>query len=165
MVYSRGRLPRAVECVEGGASGAARHLEVQGNLPGRSRPRESNGAAVLITRFGKPVAEVVPPSPSERPEQWLGCMRSTLRITGDIVSPALRERNGRCCGREAPAGHARLDLERRRTGAVVVRRPHRVGIAGQRDLVVAISVWEFLILVEKGRLIPECRRGSGLRRR
>ena len=49
------------------------------------------GQPVLITRFGKPVAEVVPPSPPERPERWLGCMRSTLRITGDIVSPALPE--------------------------------------------------------------------------
>lgn len=51
------------------------------------------GQPVLITRFGKPVAEVVPPpSPPERPERWLGCMRSTLRITGDIVSPALDEK-------------------------------------------------------------------------
>ena len=49
------------------------------------------GQPVLITRFGKPVAEVVPPSPPERAERWLGCMRSTLRITGDIVSPALDE--------------------------------------------------------------------------
>ena len=36
------------------------------------------GQPVLITRFGKPVAEVVPPSPPARPERWLGCMRSTL---------------------------------------------------------------------------------------
>ena len=50
------------------------------------------GRPVLITRFGKPVAEVVPPSLPERPERWLGCMRSTLRITGDIVSPALSEK-------------------------------------------------------------------------
>lgn len=50
------------------------------------------GQPVLITRFGKPVAEVVPPSPPERPERWLGCMRSTLRIDGDIVSPVLDEK-------------------------------------------------------------------------
>ena len=50
------------------------------------------GQPVLITRFGKPVAEVVPPSLPERPERRLGCMRSTLRITGDIVSPALSEK-------------------------------------------------------------------------
>ena len=50
------------------------------------------GQPVLITRFGKPVAEVVPPSPPARPERWLGCMRYTLRITGDIVSPALDQK-------------------------------------------------------------------------
>ncbi len=50
------------------------------------------GQPVLITRFGKPVAEVGPPSPPERPERWLGCMRSPLRINGDIVSPALDEK-------------------------------------------------------------------------
>ncbi len=49
------------------------------------------GQPVLITRFGEPVAEIVRPSPRERPERWLGCMRSTLRITGDIVSPALSD--------------------------------------------------------------------------
>ena len=52
------------------------------------------GQPVLITRFGKLVAEVAPPplpSPPKRQERWLGCMRSTLRITGDIVSTALPE--------------------------------------------------------------------------
>jgi prevent-host-death family protein len=42
---------------------------------------------ILITRFGEPVAEVVPPSPTKRPENWLGCMHGTGRIRGDIVSP------------------------------------------------------------------------------
>jgi prevent-host-death family protein len=43
---------------------------------------------VLITRFGKPVAEIMPPSPRKRPEDWLGCMQGEGRIKGDIVSPA-----------------------------------------------------------------------------
>ena len=42
---------------------------------------------VLITRFGEPVAEVVPPSPPSRPKSWLGSMSGTIRIRGDIVSP------------------------------------------------------------------------------
>ena len=46
------------------------------------------GKPVQITRFGTPVAEVVPPSPPARPERWLGCMSSTGRIAGDIVAPA-----------------------------------------------------------------------------
>jgi prevent-host-death family protein len=48
---------------------------------------------ILITRFGVPVAQVVPPSPASRPEAWLGSLRSTGRIEGDIVSPASDERD------------------------------------------------------------------------
>lgn len=43
---------------------------------------------VLVTRFGEPVAEIVPPSPLPRPEGWLGSMADTAEIVGDIVSPA-----------------------------------------------------------------------------
>jgi prevent-host-death family protein len=46
---------------------------------------------VRITRFGKPVAEVVPPSPPARPQNWLGAMKGTGRIVGDIISPASDE--------------------------------------------------------------------------
>ncbi len=42
---------------------------------------------VRVTRFGEPVAEVVPPSPQKRPANWLGCMVGTGRIVGDIVGP------------------------------------------------------------------------------
>lgn len=44
---------------------------------------------ILVTRFGKPIAEIVPPSVSERPASWLGSMVGTGEILGDIVSPAL----------------------------------------------------------------------------
>lgn len=43
---------------------------------------------IRITRFGKPVAEVVPPGPEELPKQWLGSMAGTMKIVGDIVEPA-----------------------------------------------------------------------------
>jgi len=43
---------------------------------------------VLVTRFGEPVAEIVPPSPPPRPDDWLGCMADSAEIVGDIVSPA-----------------------------------------------------------------------------
>jgi antitoxin (DNA-binding transcriptional repressor) of toxin-antitoxin stability system len=42
---------------------------------------------VLITRFGQPVAEVVPPSAPPPPKSWLGSMAGTAEIVGDIVSP------------------------------------------------------------------------------
>ncbi len=44
--------------------------------------------AVLVTRFGKPVAEVVPPPVPARPKDWLGAMAGSARIEGDIVAPA-----------------------------------------------------------------------------
>jgi antitoxin (DNA-binding transcriptional repressor) of toxin-antitoxin stability system len=43
---------------------------------------------VLITRSGEPVAEIVPPPPSNPQRPWLGSLRGTGRITGDIISPA-----------------------------------------------------------------------------
>jgi prevent-host-death family protein len=42
---------------------------------------------ILITRRGKPVAEVVPPTPV-RSNDWIGSMRGTAKILGDIISPA-----------------------------------------------------------------------------
>ena len=43
---------------------------------------------IRITRFGKPVAEVVPPSPDKKRGNWLGCMKGRMEILGDIMSPA-----------------------------------------------------------------------------
>ena len=48
---------------------------------------------VLVTRFGKPVAQVVPPSIAERPANWLGALAGSGRVVGDIVSPAVDERD------------------------------------------------------------------------
>jgi prevent-host-death family protein len=42
---------------------------------------------IRITRFGKPVAEVIPPS-AQAPENWIGSMKDKIEILGDIVSPA-----------------------------------------------------------------------------
>jgi prevent-host-death family protein len=42
---------------------------------------------IRITRFGKPVAEVVPASPAS-PSDWMGSMKDTIEIVGDVISPA-----------------------------------------------------------------------------
>ena len=54
--------------------------------------------AVLITRFGKPVAQVLPPSPPPRAVGWLGAMQGTGRISGDIVAPAADEHDWEVLG-------------------------------------------------------------------
>ena len=47
------------------------------------------GRPVLITRFGEPVAEVVPPSRRASRGAWLGCMEGSVKVLGDEVGPAL----------------------------------------------------------------------------
>lgn len=42
---------------------------------------------IRVTRFGKPVAEVVPPSPVKGKKRRLGSMVGTGEILGDIVGP------------------------------------------------------------------------------
>lgn len=48
---------------------------------------------IRVTKFGKPVAEVVPPSPESGEKAWLGAMAGTGKIAGDIVSPASEEKD------------------------------------------------------------------------
>jgi len=43
---------------------------------------------ILVTRFGKPIAEVIPASPKAVAGDWIGSMKGTFEILGDIVSPA-----------------------------------------------------------------------------
>lgn len=42
---------------------------------------------IRVTRFGEPVAEVVPPSPEKTKGRRLGSMVGTAEIVGDIVGP------------------------------------------------------------------------------
>lgn len=47
--------------------------------------------SLRITRFGKPVAEVVPASPDAGHGDWIGSMKDTMQILGDIVAPVVDE--------------------------------------------------------------------------
>jgi prevent-host-death family protein len=46
---------------------------------------------IRVTRFGKPVADVVPPTAVVDRAAWIGSMKGTMKIVGDIVSPATDE--------------------------------------------------------------------------
>jgi prevent-host-death family protein len=50
---------------------------------------KKTGQPILVTRFGQPIAEVVPPRPPAAEREWLGCMKGRAEITGDVVGPAL----------------------------------------------------------------------------
>jgi prevent-host-death family protein len=43
---------------------------------------------IRVTKFGEPVAEVVPPTQKPNKKPWLGTMAGTAHIVGDIISPA-----------------------------------------------------------------------------
>jgi prevent-host-death family protein len=45
---------------------------------------------ILVTRRGKPVAEVSAPKPIES-RNWIGSMKGKSKILGDIISPASDE--------------------------------------------------------------------------
>lgn len=49
--------------------------------------------AVRVTRFGQPVADIVPPSVSPKQTGWLGALAGTGRIRGDIVAPVADRRD------------------------------------------------------------------------
>jgi prevent-host-death family protein len=46
---------------------------------------------IRVTRFGKPVAEVVPPTCVQERGAWIGSMKDSVQIVGDIISPANEE--------------------------------------------------------------------------
>jgi len=45
------------------------------------------GRPLRVTRFGRPLADVVPPQPEAPGERWLGAMEGRGRIVGDLVTP------------------------------------------------------------------------------
>jgi len=45
--------------------------------------------SIRVTRFGKPVADVVPPADIQVDRKaWIGSGKGTAKILGDIISPA-----------------------------------------------------------------------------
>jgi antitoxin (DNA-binding transcriptional repressor) of toxin-antitoxin stability system len=47
------------------------------------------GRPVRVTRFGKAVADVVPPRAAEPEGGWVGSMAGRAEITGDVVAPVV----------------------------------------------------------------------------
>ena len=45
------------------------------------------GQPVRVARRGEPMAEIVPVSRASNDATWIGSLRATIRIHGDIVSP------------------------------------------------------------------------------
>jgi antitoxin (DNA-binding transcriptional repressor) of toxin-antitoxin stability system len=45
------------------------------------------GRPLRVTRFGKPLADVVPAQPAPTEAGWLGAMRGRGRVAGELVAP------------------------------------------------------------------------------
>jgi antitoxin (DNA-binding transcriptional repressor) of toxin-antitoxin stability system len=45
--------------------------------------------ALRVTRPGKPIAEIFPPSTEATEKNWIGSMTDEIKIVGDIVSPVI----------------------------------------------------------------------------
>lgn len=46
------------------------------------------GQSLLVMRRGEPIAEIRPPAPTKAHPHWLGSLRGSGRIVGDVVAPA-----------------------------------------------------------------------------
>ncbi len=85
------------------------------------------GKPVRITKFGKPVAEIVPAKETaESRKSWLGSMREYTEITGDIVSPLFPpDYNYVAREEEILARYTRMDKVRKPPRKAKPRRPAR----------------------------------------
>jgi prevent-host-death family protein len=46
---------------------------------------------IRVTRFGKPIADVMPPAVVQPRAAWIGSMKDSMEIVGDIIAPANEE--------------------------------------------------------------------------
>jgi prevent-host-death family protein len=46
---------------------------------------------IRITRHGKIIAEVIPPTAVQDRAEWIASIKDTFEITGDVISPASDE--------------------------------------------------------------------------
>lgn len=51
------------------------------------------GRPVRVTRYGRPVADVVPASPPAHATRTLGFLKDATTITGDLVAPVTTARD------------------------------------------------------------------------
>jgi antitoxin (DNA-binding transcriptional repressor) of toxin-antitoxin stability system len=47
------------------------------------------GRPLRVTRFGKPLADVVPPGPAPSTRPWVGAMKGSGRTVADLTRPVV----------------------------------------------------------------------------
>ena len=61
-------------------------LEVQGDVHGHAGAGAPDGSTAARHALREPIADIVPPSPERQKPEWLGSLRGTIEIRGDIVT-------------------------------------------------------------------------------
>jgi prevent-host-death family protein len=56
---------------------------------------KKTGRSVMVTRHGRPIAVIEPPPPPKKKASWLGSFKSSGKIIGDVVSPAVSTKDWR----------------------------------------------------------------------
>jgi prevent-host-death family protein len=62
--------------------------EFQANCVSLLEEAQRTQKPLRITRFGKPIADIVPAAPDLSNRDWIGSMKGQIEILGDIISPA-----------------------------------------------------------------------------
>ena len=91
-----------------------------------------------MTRFGKPVADVVPPAEVQVDRNaWIGSGHGTAKILGDIISPAGEPEEWEALAVETLARHAYLAMGL--PGAKTFATPPCTRVAQPRERALAFS--------------------------
>jgi antitoxin (DNA-binding transcriptional repressor) of toxin-antitoxin stability system len=52
---------------------------------------KKTGMSIIVTKKGEAIAIISPPPPPAKQKSWLGSMKDSVQVTGDIISPAADE--------------------------------------------------------------------------
>jgi hypothetical protein len=74
-----------------GGCGRNRRFKTQSHLFVGCRGSAQDTQINPHSKFGEPVAQIVPPPLADLPEHWLGSFAGTGTIVGDIVGPTTDE--------------------------------------------------------------------------
>lgn len=83
------------------------------------------GKPIRVTRFGRAVADVIPPQAGKPRKFQLGGLEGKMLATGDIVSPVVDTGEWEVLRDETAAGYTHLDLERVRARKAPAKNPRR----------------------------------------
>ena len=108
---------------------------------------------IRVTRRGRPIAEVSPPSPTNN-RDWMGSMKGDGDSWRHHFSRQVTKTTGRFCAIETSARYSCLAVESAQTDRLGTKTRLRVAKPEKRIVAIAVSTWEALILHAEGTIAP-----------